>query len=549
MERGLTVRPDSPSLRVERGPGGEVFFWSIYNLNLSEFTPAGRVSLREVAVHLNLNDNVAIAKTALRPDTTLVLDDSSEVITCAFIPSGHKIALTAIPVGEVILRYGQIIGFAADEIAPGDHVHTHNVELGTFERDYAFGADARPVNLVPEEERRTFLGYRRSDGRVGTRNFIAVIASVNCSAHTAREIARYFTPQRLAPYPNVDGVIALTHTSGCAYNVASADSQLLMRTLAGMATHPNVAGCIFVGLGCETNQIAELAERFRLEDAALLNIQDLGGIRKTVAAGIEAVEALLPAANAVQRAPQLISDLTLALQCGGSDGWSGVTANPLVGLVADEIVRQGGSVVLAETPEIYGAEPMLTRRAIRAEVGQKLLQKVRWWEDHAARLGEEINNNPSTGNKAGGLTTIYEKSLGAVAKGGSTPLTGVYDYAERITTRGLGFMDSPGYDPVGITGQVAGGCNLVLFTTGRGSVFGFKPAPSIKIATNTRIYEHMSDDMDFNAGRVLERESMNELAADLLDLVIRVASGQPSKSEAQDVGEAEFVPWGLGGIL
>ncbi len=520
-----------------------------HSIEFNDFTPAGRVPLRDVAIHLNPNDNVAIAKNMLSPATTLVLDDNREVITRAFIPSGHKVAMVEIPVGEAILRYGQIIGFASDTIAPGDHVHTHNVELGTFERDYAFGVDARPLNLVPEGDRRTFMGYRRADGRVGTRSFIAVIASVNCSAHTAREIAHHFTPERLAPYPNVDGVIALTHTSGCAYSIASADSRILMRTMAGMATHPNVAGSIFVGLGCETNQIAELAEQYRLDDMALLNIQDRGGIRKTVAAGIDVIEALLPAANAHQRTPQLISDLVLALQCGGSDSWSGVTANPLVGLVADEIVRQGGSVVLAETPEIYGAEPILTRRAVRAEVGQKILKLVRWWEEHAARMGEEINNNPSTGNKAGGLTTIYEKSLGAVAKGGSTPLTGVYDYAEPITERGLGFMDSPGYDPVSVTGQVAGGCNLVLFTTGRGSVFGFKPAPSIKIATNTRMYRHMSDDMDFNAGRVLERERMDDLAADLLDLVIRVASGQPSKSEAQGVGEAEFVPWGQGGIL
>jgi altronate hydrolase len=278
-------------------------------------------------------------------------------------------------------------------------------------------------------------------------------------------------------------------------------------------------------------------------------IQELGGIRKTVAAGIAAVEELLPLANSVQRTTQPISELMLALQCGGSDGWSGVTANPVVGLVSDELVRQGGTVVLGETPEIYGAEHLLTRRAISPEVGQKLVDKVRWWEQYARQMGFELDNNRSAGNEAGGLTTIYEKSLGAVAKGGSTPLTGVYDYGEPVTVPGFTFMNAPGYDPVSVTGQVAGGCNLVLFTTGRGSVFGFKPAPSIKISTNSDMYARMIDDMDLNAGQVLEGADIEEVAAELLDLVIAVASGQPSKSEAQGVGEAEFSPWSLGGQL
>ncbi|MCA9908022.1 MAG: UxaA family hydrolase, partial [Anaerolineae bacterium] len=303
---------------------------------------------------------------------------------------------------------------------------------------------------------------------------------------------------------------------------------------------------------CETNQIADLVANYGLNGSHMppnLTIQDEGGIRKTVAAGIAAVEALLLVANQTARTEQPISELMLALQCGGSDGWSGVTANPALGLLSDEIVRQGGTVVLAETPEIYGAEHLLTRRAISREVGEKLVEKVRWWEAHAARLGIEIDNNPSVGNKAGGLTTIYEKSLGAVAKGGSTPLTGVYDYAEPVTARGFTFMDSPGYDPVSVTGQVAGGCNLVLFTTGRGSVFGFKPAPSIKISTNTAVYERMTDDIDLNAGVIVEAGAMQAVADEMLELAIRVASGEPSKSEAQDVGEDEFNPWSLGGTL
>jgi altronate hydrolase len=517
------------------------------------------IPLSEVALRLHPQDNVAIAKANLQVGAVLDLGTAPQIRVRRFIPSGHKIALQEIAMGEAVRRYGQAIGFATQPIPSGEQVHTHNLGVQEFTRDYAFGVEAQPVAYVPESQRRTFLGFQRPNGRVGTRNYIALISTVNCSAHTCREVARYFTPERLAAYPNVDGVIALTHHSGCATRVGGLDYVLLQRTLAGMARHPNVGACLLVGLGCETNQIADLVENYGLgrQNGAVgpsqwppsLVIQDLGGIRKTVQAGIAAVEELLPQVNAVQRTPQPVSELMLALQCGGSDGWSGVTANPLLGLVADELVRQGGTAVLAETPEIYGAEHLLTRRAAGPEVGQKLVAKVRWWEAYARRMEVEIDNNPSHGNKVGGLTTIYEKSLGAVAKGGSTPLTGVYDYAEPVTARGFTFMDSPGYDPISVTGQVAGGCNLVAFTTGRGSVFGFRPAPSIKIATNSSTYERMAEDMDLNAGRVLEGVALPELAAELFELVLAVASGQPSKSEAQGVGEAEFNPWSIGGTL
>jgi altronate hydrolase len=397
------------------------------------------------------------------------------------------------------------------------------------------------------------MGFRRADGRVGTRNYVGVISTVNCSAHTIREIAHAFTRERLADYPNVDGVIALAHLSGCASQIGGTDYRLLQRTLAGIARHANVGAYIIVGLGCETNQISDLVANFDLANGNVplptLTIQDSGGIRKTVQAGVEAVEELLPLVNSVERTAEPISELMVALQCGGSDGWSGVTANPVLGMVSDEIVRQGGTVVLAETPEIYGAEHLLTRRAISPEVGQKLVDKVRWWEEHTRRHGIEIDNNPSVGNKVGGLTTIYEKSLGAIAKSGTTPLTGVYDYAEPVTARGFTFMDSPGYDSVSVTGQVAGGCNLVVFTTGRGSVFGFKPSPSIKVVTNTATYDRMIDDMDVNAGKMLDGVSMESVAGELLELVVEVASGKPSKSEAQGVGESEFNPWNLGGVL
>ena len=512
----------------------------------------GVVPLAEAAVHLHPLDDVAIAKAALQAGATLRLASGEKVTLRGFIPGGHKVALRPIAAGEAVRRYGQVIGFASQPILPGEQVHTHNLDVHGFEREYAFGAEAQPAAAVPESERRTFLGYRRPGGRAGTRNYIAVISSINCSAHVTREIAHHFTAEQLAAHPNVDGVIAITHTLGCGVQINGPDYVLLQRCLAGMAVHPNVGAYVLVGLGCEANRIPDLVENYGLDSkhsVPSLTIQEAGGIRKAIQAGIAAVEELLPAADAVRRTPQPISDLMLALKCGGSDSWSGVTANPVVGLVADEVVRQGGTVVLAETPELYGAEHLLARRAINAEVGQKLAAQVRWWEQYAQRLGIELDDNPSAGNRAGGLTTIYEKALGAVAKGGSTPLMGVYDYAEPVTARGLAFMNSPGYDPMSVTGLVAGGCTLVLFTTGRGSAFGFKPAPSIKICSNSATYLQMTDDMDLNAGKVLEGAPPADVAAELLDLTVAVASGQPSKSEAQGVGEAEFVPWSLGGIL
>jgi altronate dehydratase len=511
------------------------------------------IPLGDAVIRLHPDDEVAIARAPLPPGTVLTTAGGEAAVRVSMlIPAGHKLALQNIPAGHPVHRYGQIIGFATRDISAGEHVHTYNLGAQDFARE-PIRSGAEPVAHVPERERRTFLGYQRADGRVGTRNYVAVISTVNCSAHTTRRIVGHFQDDLQALYPNVDGVIGLTHAFGCAHQINGPDYQLLQRTLAGMAQHPNIGAYLLVGLGCEVNQMADLIANYALDarESAppCLTIQDMGGIRKTVEAGIAAVNELLPVVNASQRTPQPISDLVLALQCGGSDGWSGITANPALGLVADEVVRQGGAVVLAETPEIYGAEHLLAQRAISQTVRETLLDKVRWWEEHTRQNGAQLDNNPSVGNRAGGLTTIFEKSLGAIAKGGSTPLMAVYDYAERITARGLTFMDTPGYDPVSVTGQVAGGSTLVLFTTGRGSVFGFKPAPCIKISTNSQMYERMVDDMDVDAGQIANGVALADVAAEILNLVVAVASGQPSKSEAQDVGEAEFNPWNLGGTL
>jgi altronate hydrolase len=395
------------------------------------------------------------------------------------------------------------------------------------------------------------MGFRRPDGRVGTRNYIGVISTVNCSASTVRAIAERFKGDALRDYPTIDGVVAFTHKGGCGSRYGSREIHMLQRTLAGIARHPNVAAYIFVGLGCEVNQIQDLVSSQGLESDAppLLVIQDEGGLLETVEAGTRAVASLLPRAASYRREVVPASELVVALQCGGSDSWSGVTGNPALGRAVDLLVAQGGTAALGETTEVYGAEHMLTRRASSPEVAEKLLQRIRWWEDYTARNGFEIDNNPAPGNKAGGLTTIYEKSLGAVAKGGSTPLNGVFEYAEPITARGFVHVDSPGYDPISVTGQVASGCNLVVFTTGRGSCFGCKPAPSIKVATNSALYNKMKNDMDVNAGQVLEGSSLDEVGAEIFDLMLAVASGEKSKSEKHGIGEEEFNPWILGAVL
>lgn len=499
-------------------------------------------------VRLDADDNVVTATHALE-----VGHGIEDVQTRALIPSGHKIATCAIPKGEMIRKYAQFIGLASVDIAPGDHVHTHNVEFRNTDMTYEFGTDMRPVTMVAEDQRDTFMGYRRENGRVGTRNYIAIVTSVNCSATAARRIADHFTPERLAEYPNVDGVVAFVHGTGCGMAGDGDGFEALQRVMWGYARHPNHAGVLMVGLGCEINQIDWLLEAYGLKQSEtfqVMNIQGVAGLRRTIERGIEKVSAMLPIANQAVRTECPASDLMVALQCGGSDAWSGITANPALGYACDLLAAQGGTGVLAETPEIYGAEHLLTRRAADRKVGDKLVGLIKWWEDYTARNKGSMDNNPSPGNKKGGLTTILEKSLGAAAKGGTSPLTGVYKYAEPVTASGFTFMDSPGYDPASVTGQIAGGCNVVVFTTGRGSAFGSKPAPTIKVATNTEMYSRMTEDMDVNAGDMLSgAATLEEKGRELYQTILRVASGEVTKSEAQGLGDYEFVPWQIGAVM
>jgi altronate hydrolase len=501
-----------------------------------------------LTIRLNPSDNVVVARVDVLPGTEIA---GEGVRARTPIPAGHKIATAPVASGEAVRKYGQILGFASEAIAPGDHVHTHNMAMGDFARDYAFGVDARTTE--PAKDVATFQGIVRADGRVATRNYLGILTTVNCSASAARFIAEQFRGGALAEFPNVDGVVALGHGTGCGMGIDGEPMNLLRRTIAGYARHPNFAGVLVLGLGCETNQISGLLAAEGLEESPTLTtmtIQDTGGTTKTVKEGVARLKAMLPAANDVRRETVPASHLTLALQCGGSDGYSGITANPALGACVDLLVRHGGSAVLSETPEIYGAEHLLTRRAASREVGERLVERIRWWEDYTARTGGEMNNNPSPGNKAGGLTTILEKSLGAVAKGGSTNLVDVYRYAEPITAKGFVFMDTPGYDPVSATGQVAGGANIICFTTGRGSVFGCKPAPSLKLATNTPLFRRMEDDMDIDCGPIADGEAtVAEMGERIFKLVLDTASGAKTKSEILGFGEDEFTPWVQGAVM
>jgi altronate hydrolase len=501
-----------------------------------------------LTIRLHPNDDVVIARSQLVGGTTL---QDEKVTVVGLVPPAHKIATRAIRKGQPVRRYNQIIGFASRDIAPGEHVHLNNLAMGSFDRDYAFGADVKPTQFVTPAA--TFMGIVREDGRVATRNYLGILSTVNCSATVSRGIAEYFTRERLADYPNVDGVVALTHGSGCGMDSHGEGMQLLRRTLGGYARHVNFAGVLMIGLGCEANQISSLMGAQNLKEGPLLrtfSIQDTGGTARTIAHGIGLIKEMLPHANAVTRQPVPASHLIVGLQCGGSDGYSGITANPSLGAAVDLLVRHGGTAILSETPEIYGAEHLLTRRAVSREVGEKLVSRIKWWEEYTTREKGEMNNNPSPGNKAGGLTTILEKSLSAVAKGGTTNLVAVYEYAEPVTAKGFVYMDTPGYDPVSATGQVAGGANMIVFTTGRGSAYGCAPAPSLKLSTNTPLWIKQEEDIDLNCGEIADGSATVEGTGDkLLRLMLDTASGAKSKSEKHGYGQSEFVPWYLGAVM
>jgi altronate hydrolase len=499
-------------------------------------------------IRLHPDDNVVVARELIERGTELSFEG---LMTRDKIPAGNKIAARAIKKGEPIFKYNTVIGFAAEDIAPGTWLHNHNTEFREFDRDYAHAQGYEPVEPVPASEQATFQGIVRDDGRVATRNYVGICSTVNCSATVVRKVAEHFTPQRLAAYPNIDGVVAFSHGLGCGMEMSGEPMDLLRRTIAGYARHVNVAATLIVGLGCERNQIAGLMKDQDLSAGPKFHtftMQHTGGTRKTIAAAIQAIEEMLPDANDIHRESAPASHIMVGLQCGGSDGFSSITANPALGVAIDTLARHGGTGILSETPEIYGVEHTLTRRACSIEVGEKLVERIRWWKDeYAAGRDVQINGTVSPGNQMGGLANIFEKSLGSSMKGGTGPLMEVYKYAEPVTAKGFVFMDTPGYDPVSATGQIAGGANLIAFTTGRGSMFGSKPAPCIKLATNTAMYRHLEEDMDINCGQILDGDkTLAEMGEDIFQIMLDVASGRKTKSELLGLGDNEFVPWDIG---
>ncbi|MBU8544056.1 MULTISPECIES: UxaA family hydrolase [Roseomonadaceae] len=499
-------------------------------------------------IRLHPDDNVVVARIDIEPGTSI---PGENMLARNKVPAGYKIATTQLRKGDPVLKYQVTIGFAAEDIPAGTMVHAHNIDFREFDRDYAIGRDYRPVEMIPEDQRKTFEGYLRADGRVGTRNFIAVVSSVNCSATVSHAVADWFTADRMAEWPNVDGVAAFTHSTGCGMELSGEPMQLLRRTLGGYMRHPNVSGVVVIGLGCERNQIAGLLAEQGLTPGPMLRslvMQEVGGTRKSIEAGVAAVREMMAEANKASRTTVSAAHLSVGLQCGGSDGFSSITANPALGAAMDLLVRHGGTAILSETPEIYGVEHTLTRRAVSREVGEKLIERIRWWKDvYTPGRDTQINGVVSPGNQAGGLANILEKSLGSSMKGGTGPLMDVFHYAQPITTKGFVFMDTPGFDPVSATGQVAGGANMIAFTTGRGSMYGAKPVPSVKLATNTPMFRRLEEDMDINCGEILDgTASLAEMGERILDLLLRTASGEPTKSELLGLGKHEFAPWQIG---
>jgi altronate hydrolase len=495
---------------------------------------------------LNKNDNVAVTTFSILPQTKIV---NQGIVSIDPIPFGHKICLKPINKGEAIIKYDQVIGFASKSIKPGEHVHSHNLEFKEFSRSFSI---SKKKNIASEKSNLFFEGILRDNGEVATRNYIGIISTVNCSATVSKAIAEKIKYSNiLKDYPNIDGVVGITHSTGCGMNTVSEGMQVFQRTIDGFKNHPNFSHVFVIGLGCECAQISLFVDSMKKNNRIhFLTIQEEGGTRKTVDKVFGQIKELLKEANTIKRTPQAVHHLTLALQCGGSDGYSGISANPALGVAADLLVKNGGSSILSETPEIYGAEHLLINRAISKEVADKLIAKIEWWKNYTKMNNSSMDNNPAPGNKKGGLTTILEKSLGAVAKGGNAVLTDVLSYAEPLKNKGFNFMDSPGYDPVSATGQVASGANIICFTTGRGSCFGCKPVPSLKLATNTIMFNKMSEDMDMNCGTVIDgEETLEQVGQKIFKLILKTASGHKSKSELNGYGDEEFIPWQIGAVM
>ncbi|MCW3840751.1 altronate dehydratase family protein [Micromonospora yasonensis] len=499
------------------------------------------------------NDDVAVATAAMPDGARVEVRGGGELTLRTGVPAGHKVALRDLAAGTLVRKYGQVIGRTLTDVRAGEHVHVHNLGMpDDAAARAAAGAAPSATPALPPDLRRTFHGYRRPDGRAATRNYVGVLTTVNCSATVARKVAR-ITEDDTEGIDGVDGVVALTHGTGCGMAAHGHGWELLRRTLAGYARNPNIGGLVVVGLGCEVNAVTGVMTDLGVADRVPVSsytIQDVGGTSSAVQHGVTLVREMIGELAGTARTEVGVEELVLGLQCGGSDGWSGLTANPALGVASDLLVAAGATSLLGETPEVYGAEHLLASRATSPDVAEALMERIRWWEEYTQSQGTTMDANPSPGNKEGGITTILEKSLGAVAKAGHSPLTAVRQYAEQVPRSGLVFMDTPGYDPVSVTGMVAGGANLVCFTTGRGSVFGSRPVPTVKIASNAEMARRMAGDIDLDCSPVVEQGlPVEEMGRQVYDLLLDVASGRRSASEEMGLGGEEIVPWQLGAVL
>lgn len=504
-------------------------------------------TMKSPVIRLDPADNVVVARQEITAGTVI---EAEGITAQENIQAGHKLATVPLRKGAPVRKYNTVIGYAGTDCPSGTWMHAHNVLIDDVQKDYRYGVDYVPAALLPPEDRRSFMGYRRADGRVGTRNYIGIFITVNCAASVARKIAAYFDEERLADYPNIDGVIPFIHAQGCGMEQTGEPIDLLRRTLRGYIQHPNIAAALICGLGCERNNLERFFEATALETGTMLHrvrMQSVGGTQAAIDEGKAAIRSMLAEANRALREPASAEHITIGLQCGGSDGFSGLSANPALGRAVDLLAQNGGTAILSETPELYGIEHTLTARARDEATGRALLDRISWWLDYTDGRDVQMQGVVGPGNQDGGLANIIEKSLGGAKKGGSTGIEAVYKYAEPVTAHGLVIMDTPGYDPVSATGQIAGGANLICFTTGRGSCFGSYPSPTIKLASNTPMYRRMAGDMDINCGPVIDGDrTLHEMGAEIFETILAVASGRHTKSEAMGVGAEEFAPWPIG---
>jgi altronate hydrolase len=518
---------------------------------ISETLTQAAAPIGNYAIIVSPKDNVAVVKAKTEKDLSVVLPDKHIVTLKSEVPLGHRFATREIPEGDFVLQYGQPIGTSLG-IEKGEWISPENMSNSVpIVRDLPKDLSTPEPDYIEVSERATFQGFKRPDGRIGTRNFVLIVPTSMCASHEATNISMMaeFLHYKREKFPNVDGVVAIPHNKGCGCQDAE-NIEIMLRTLANYADHPNVGGVILIDLGCEKTNLSKV-EKFLLnrdyrinKPFAKIGIQEVGGTQKAIETGLEEVQKMLPIVNQAKREEFSASELVLGVKCGGSDGFSGISANPSLGFASDLLVRNGGTVLITEVPEFCGAEHILANRSKDVETGRKVYEMVDWYKDYAGKFGAVLNENPSPGNVKGGLLNITIKSLGAIAKAGTTRVEGVLGYAETVKNKGLNLMQGPGYDQESTPGLVAAGATVVVFTTGRGTTIGNAIAPVIKLSSNNEIFERMNNDIDISAGNVIEgTESIEQVGERLFEHICKVASGEiPAKAEILKHREFQF--WG-----